>query len=83
MLSRPNSSLDNKFSVFAEMYLAINNGNINADSCSRCLTSKGIGVAGCSMVRSELILVEELLELEEEFYLEKFNARLRVIEVRL
>ena len=67
--------LDDKFIVFAEMYLAINNGKFNASSRSRCLTSKDIGLAA-----PKHTFIDEVLE--DVFYLEEFDARSLVIEVR-
>jgi len=65
--------LDDKFIVFAEMYLAINNGKFNASSRSRCLTSKDIGLAA-----PKHTFIDEVLE--DVFYLEEFDARSHVIE---
>ena len=81
MRSCPNSSsLDVKLSVFSEMNLAIKHRSVDASSCLRC--PKRIGLAECNLLPTNLTFLEELLELDETFYWENFDARSHVIEVR-
>jgi len=81
MRSCPNSSsLDVKLNVFSEMNLAIKHRNVDASSCSLC--PKRIGLAECNLLPTKLTFLEELLELDEAFYRENFDARSHVIEVR-
>ena len=81
MRSCPNSSsLDVKLGVFSEMNLAIKHINVDVSSYSRY--PKRIGLAECNLLPTNLTSLEELLELDEAFYWEDFDARSHAIEVR-